>query len=462
MEDRLVDLEVRYTHLEHQYAALPDRLLLPEGDRGATARARRAATPDARPRGSRCQRQAPALLTMRLSMRLSMPALACLALVACGCKADDSPATGMGGAGGGAGRGGAAGSGGAAGGAGNGGATAGDAGSGGAIGGAGRGGATWAARAAVEHRAARAAVEHRAARAAVAQRGAVAGAAAGGNGGAAGAAGRGGAAGGAGRGGDAGSAGRGGARGPRAATAAHRAAAAGQGGASAACPGRSTASRNRPASTSTIPISTTTTKRSTAPRPDIRGTRGRTSASPSPRWTRGPRCVPPPTARAVRLRRQVRPVPRRDATRLPGPARVRAGQHDRHHRVHAARSVLRDWDRQLLLVLRGGNVIVIRHTGVDGVFATRYDHLRRNSVLVRPGDTVRRGQKIAEAGSAGNSTGPHLHFEVWGTGFYELTDPGPDRAARTEAQACGRAILPGTDAQKVVGPVHSLGITVPH
>jgi murein DD-endopeptidase MepM/ murein hydrolase activator NlpD len=71
----------------------------------------------------------------------------------------------------------------------------------------------------------------------------------------------------------------------------------------------------------------------------------------------------------------------------------------------------------------GGNVIVIRHTGVARVFATRYDHLRRNSVLVRPGDTVLRGQKIAEAGSAGNSTGPHLHFEVWGTGFYELTEP---------------------------------------
>jgi murein DD-endopeptidase MepM/ murein hydrolase activator NlpD len=71
----------------------------------------------------------------------------------------------------------------------------------------------------------------------------------------------------------------------------------------------------------------------------------------------------------------------------------------------------------------GGNVVVIRHTGVDGVFATRYDHLRRNSILVHPGDTVRRGQKIAEVGSAGNSSGPHLHFEVWGTGFYELAEP---------------------------------------
>ena len=71
----------------------------------------------------------------------------------------------------------------------------------------------------------------------------------------------------------------------------------------------------------------------------------------------------------------------------------------------------------------GGNVIVIRHDGVPGVFATRYDHLKKDSVLVEPGDVVTRGQKIAEAGSAGNSTGPHLHFEVWGTGYYELADP---------------------------------------
>ncbi|HLV65120.1 MAG TPA: M23 family metallopeptidase [Polyangiaceae bacterium] len=71
----------------------------------------------------------------------------------------------------------------------------------------------------------------------------------------------------------------------------------------------------------------------------------------------------------------------------------------------------------------GGNVIVIRHENVPGVFATRYDHLKKGSVLVQPGDVVERGQKIAEAASAGNSTGPHLHFEVWGTGFYELADP---------------------------------------
>ncbi|MCP4716368.1 MAG: M23 family metallopeptidase, partial [Deltaproteobacteria bacterium] len=75
------------------------------------------------------------------------------------------------------------------------------------------------------------------------------------------------------------------------------------------------------------------------------------------------------------------------------------------------------------LCFAGGNVIVIRHENVAGVFATRYDHLRNGSILVTAGAVVTKGQKIAEVGSAGRSSGPHLHFEVWGTGFYEVADP---------------------------------------
>ncbi len=71
----------------------------------------------------------------------------------------------------------------------------------------------------------------------------------------------------------------------------------------------------------------------------------------------------------------------------------------------------------------GGNVVVIRHDNIPGVFATRYDHLKKGSILVRPGDFVRQGQRIAQVGSAGASSGPHLHFEVWGKGFYQPVDP---------------------------------------
>lgn len=68
-------------------------------------------------------------------------------------------------------------------------------------------------------------------------------------------------------------------------------------------------------------------------------------------------------------------------------------------------------------------MVVIRHVDVPGVFATRYDHLKNGSIVVSEGELVEAGQKIAEVGSSGASTGPELYFEVWGTGFYQLADP---------------------------------------
>jgi murein DD-endopeptidase MepM/ murein hydrolase activator NlpD len=50
----------------------------------------------------------------------------------------------------------------------------------------------------------------------------------------------------------------------------------------------------------------------------------------------------------------------------------------------------------------------IKHS--DGT-TTVYGHINRS--LVAEGQRVRAGQEIAEMGNRGNSTGPHLHFEVW-------------------------------------------------
>ena len=341
-------------------------------------------------------------------MRLSMAALACLALVACGCKADDSPNTGtggspaggtggaaMGGDGGAAGQvAGGAGAGGASGGAGSSGASGG-AGSSGASGSAGRGGASGGA----------------------------------GRGGASGGAGRGGASGGAGRGGASGGAGRGGASGGGGALG-------GSGGTGGVVRGLSWPIDCIPGQTcvnlaypdvdddgkafdcsapgykghegTDIGISFAAMDAGTAVRAAADGTvlftfDGKYDRCPD---ATQPDCQAPPGYSAGST----------TGTTVCTPLGPYCGT----------------GTGSCFWCFAGGNVIVIRHTSVAGVFATRYDHLRRNSVLVRPGDTVRRGQKIAEAGSAGNSTGPHLHFEVWGTGFYELTEPwagscGPNR-----------------------------------
>jgi murein DD-endopeptidase MepM/ murein hydrolase activator NlpD len=54
-----------------------------------------------------------------------------------------------------------------------------------------------------------------------------------------------------------------------------------------------------------------------------------------------------------------------------------------------------------------GKVVVIDH---GHGFTTLYAHNRENNV--RKGDWIEQGETIAEVGSTGRSTGPHLHFEV--------------------------------------------------
>ncbi|WP_405792872.1 peptidoglycan DD-metalloendopeptidase family protein [Streptomyces sp. NBC_01506] len=66
-----------------------------------------------------------------------------------------------------------------------------------------------------------------------------------------------------------------------------------------------------------------------------------------------------------------------------------------------------------------GYQVVIRHT--DGKYS-QYAHL--SALNVRDGQKVNAGQRIARSGSTGNSTGPHLHFEMrTGPGYGSDIDP---------------------------------------
>jgi len=56
-----------------------------------------------------------------------------------------------------------------------------------------------------------------------------------------------------------------------------------------------------------------------------------------------------------------------------------------------------------------GNYIIIKHA--DGEYSVTA-HLKPNSVQIRKGDTVKQGQIIAQCGNSGNSTAPHIHFQL--------------------------------------------------
>jgi murein DD-endopeptidase MepM/ murein hydrolase activator NlpD len=89
-----------------------------------------------------------------------------------------------------------------------------------------------------------------------------------------------------------------------------------------------------------------------------------------------------------------------------------------------------------------GNVIELDHG--KGV-VTRYAH--NSKVLVKTGDIVRRSQVIAEVGTTGRSTGPHLHFEVRVEGIAQ--DPAKFLAAGANGESALADAAGGPKAARV-------------
>ncbi|MFJ4850855.1 MULTISPECIES: M23 family metallopeptidase [unclassified Streptomyces] len=77
------------------------------------------------------------------------------------------------------------------------------------------------------------------------------------------------------------------------------------------------------------------------------------------------------------------------------------------HAVHSGTVVTAGWGGAY------GNNIVIRHA--DNTYS-QYGHLSK--IQVRVGEHVNTGEQIALSGNTGNSTGPHLHFEIRTTPYY--------------------------------------------
>jgi murein DD-endopeptidase MepM/ murein hydrolase activator NlpD len=61
--------------------------------------------------------------------------------------------------------------------------------------------------------------------------------------------------------------------------------------------------------------------------------------------------------------------------------------------------------------------------GENEVYNYVFMHLQRGSILVNQGDLVTTGQQLASVGTTGESSGPHLHFEIWDGPWYHGGHP---------------------------------------
>jgi hypothetical protein len=94
-----------------------------------------------------------------------------------------------------------------------------------------------------------------------------------------------------------------------------------------------------------------------------------------------------------------------------------------------------------------GNHVVIR--GDDGTYAL-VAHLQRGSLRVRPGQRVTRGEVVGLCGNSGNSSEPHVHFQVMDLANPLFAAGLPMRFEHYEVDGEARSGVPGAGRPFVV------------
>lgn len=72
----------------------------------------------------------------------------------------------------------------------------------------------------------------------------------------------------------------------------------------------------------------------------------------------------------------------------------------------------------------GGYIVRIKFKDRLKDFTASYMHLKKGSIRVAVGDKVKMGEVLAQSGNTGESTGPHLHFEIQRGAKYVWTADG--------------------------------------
>lgn len=99
-----------------------------------------------------------------------------------------------------------------------------------------------------------------------------------------------------------------------------------------------------------------------------------------------------------------------------------------------------------------GGLVILEHTVAGERVASWYAHIYPNRIHVVIGDTVTAGAHIADVGSAGRSTGPHLHVQIHPGGADQPTVNAIEWLARQGAQGLADASAVPTSCEPTEAP----------